>query len=380
MIKSYKIRLFPTKKQEQLMFKHIGSCRYIWNWMLAKQEELHTQGERHLSGFDMINLLKALKNDGEHDWLYECSNTSYQAICRDLERAYEDFFARRSGLPKFKSKKHSKPNFPIRTETLWFDDKCMVHIEKLGKVKFKTDFDLPIGIKASKFFNARISRVNEKWVLTFGMEFENQERPLTDIPMGIDLGVKALCIVAYGNEKIVFSNINKSRTVRLLNKRIKSLHRSISRKYEANKIGKAYIKTRNIEKQENQLRKLYAKISNIRHNYIHQTTHALVSLLPCRVTMEDLNVKRMLHNRYLSKAVQEQCFAEFIRQMQYKCEINGIAFVQADRFYPSSKTCHNCGCVKSDLKLSDRTFICAECGYTEDRDFNAALNLQRYGA
>ena len=380
MIKSYKIRLFPTKKQEQLMFKHIGSCRYIWNWMLAKQEELHTQGERHLSGFDMINLLKALKNDGEHDWLYECSNTSYQAICRDLERAYEDFFARRSGLPKFKSKKHSKPNFPIRTETLWFDDKCMAHIEKLGKVKFKTDFDLPIGIKASKFFNARISRVNEKWILTFGMEFENQERPLTDIPMGIDLGVKDLCIVAYGNEKIVFSNINKSRTVRLLNKRIKSLHRSISRKYEANKIGKAYIKTRNIEKQENQLRKLYAKISNIRHNYIHQTTHALISLLPCRVTMEDLNVKRMLHNRYLSKAVQEQCFAEFIRQMQYKCEINGIAFVQADRFYPSSKTCHNCGCVKSDLKLSDRTFICAECGYTEDRDFNAALNLQRYGA
>ena len=342
--------------------------------MLAKQEELYSQGEKHLSAFGMINLLKPLKNDGE------CSNASYQRVCRDLDDAYRAFFTRSRGCPKFKSRKHSKPSFPVNSESLWLDEDGFAHIDKLKKVKFKTDFALPRGRVKSQFLNARISYKNDKWLLTFGMEFENQERPLTDIPIGIDLGVKDLCVAAHGNEKLVFPNINKSKTVRLIKKRIKSLQRSISRKYEINKVGNAFVKTRNIEKQENLLRKLYARLSNIRNNYIHQTTHTLVSLLPRKVVMEDLNVSGMMKNRHLSKAIQEQCFYELIRQMKYKCEWNGIPFIQADRFYPSSKTCHNCGCVKSDLKLSDRTFICSECGYTEDRDFNAALNLQRYEA
>lgn len=379
MIKSYKIRLFPTKTQEQLMWKHIGSCRYVWNWMLEKQEELYAKGERHLSGFGMINLIPTLKSDGEHDWLNECSSTSLQIICRDLDEAYKLFYAHQSRLPRFKSKKSSKPSFPVRSERLWFDDAGYVHIIKIGKVKYKTDFTLPIGT-GGNFSNARVSYKNDKWLLSIGVEFENQELALTDVPMGIDLGVKELCVVAHGNEKIVFSNINKSKRVRLINKRIKVLQRSISRKYEANKIGNKYVKTNNIQKQEEALRKLYARLSNIRNNYIHQTTHELIYLRPCKIVMEDLDVIGMKKNRHLSKAIQEQCFYEFIRQMRYKCEWHGIPFIQVDRFYPSSKTCHNCGCVKTDLKLSDRTFVCAECGYMEDRDFNAALNLQRYKA
>ena len=379
MIKSYKIRIFPDKEQERLMRKHIGACRYVWNWMLAKQEELYTGGEKHLSSFDMINLINQLKNDGEHSWLYECSHASYQVVCRDLNGAYTAFYSHRSGLPKFKSKKNSKQSFPTRSDALWFDKAGAAHIEKIGKVKFQTDFDIPVG-RGAKFFNARISCVNNKWLLTFGMEFENQELPLTNKPMGVDLGVKDLCIVAYGNDKIIFPNINKSKSMRLLKKRIRSLQRSISRKYIANKVGNEFIKTKNIEKQEALLRKLYARLSNIRNNYIHQTTHKLVSLLPCKIVMEDLDVKQMIKNKYLSEAIQEQCFHEFIRQMRYKCEWSGIPFIQVDRFYPSSKTCHNCGCVKADLKLSDRTFVCDECGYTEDRDFNAALNLQGYEA
>ena len=376
MIKSKKIRLYPTKEQEQLMWKHIGSCRHISNYMLSKQNELYEAEEKHLSHFDMINLLKPLKNDGEHAWLSEISNASLQRACGDLNNAYQNFFKKRSKFPKFKSRKKSKPSFPIR-ETLWFDESGFVHIAKLGKVKFKTDFTPPLGT-GSKFSNPRIANINGKWILSFGIEYENQVFELNDYSMGIDLGIKESAIVAYSDKKLVFTNINKSKTVRLLNKRIKHLQRSISRKYEVNKKGRKYIKTRNIERAEYQLRKLYARLSNIRNNYIHQSTHTLVELLPKRIVMEDLNVTGMMKNRLLSKAIQEQCFYEWIRQLKYKSEWKGIEFIQVDRFYPSSKTCHNCGCIKSNLKLSDRTFICEDCGYTEDRDFNAALNLMSY--
>ena len=197
--------------------------------------------------------------------------------------------------------------------------------------------------------------------------------------MGIDLGIKELAVVAFGNEKYVYHNINKTKKVREIKKRIKHIQKSISRKYkESKKKNGKYITTSNIEKEKKKLRRLHRKVANIRNNYIHQTTHSLVSLMPCRVVMEDLNVLGMMKNRHLSKAIQEQCFYEFIRQMEYKCSWNGIEFEQAYRFYPSSKTCSNCGAIKEDLKLSDRTYVCSECGFMIDRDFNAAINLMKY--
>ena len=377
MIKAYKIRLYPTEEQEQLMWKHIGSCRFIWNWMLAKQEELYKQGEKHLSAFSMIKLLTPLKNDDEHGWLYEVSNTSCQIICRDLDKAYKEFFAKRRGFPKFKSRKRSKPSFPICNEKLRIISDTVMQIQKLGRVKCRIDNRLNADV-TYKFINARITYKNGKWIMTVGIESESQVHELTDKSMGIDLGVKDSAIVAFGSDKIVFPNINKGRQVRLLKKRIKHTQRSISRKYEANRTGNKYNKTKNIEKCEEKLRKLYERLTNIRTNYIHQSTSKLIKLLPCRVVMEDLNISGMMKNKHLSKAIQEQCLSEWIRQMQYKCAWNGIEFIQAYRFYPSSKTCSNCGCVKHDLKLSDRTFVCDECGFTIDRDYQAALNLMRY--
>ena len=378
MIKSFKIRIYPTKSQEALIWKHIGSCRFIWNYMLSEQEKLYDLGERHLSAFDMINLLKPLKNDGEHEWLYEVSNTSLQIACQDLDKAYKSFFKKQSGFPKFKSRKRSKPNYPICATGFYFSE-GKVQIQKLGKVKYKTDFDLPQG-RDAKFSNPRISFINGKWILTFGMECENQTPELTEKRVGIDLGIKDLAVVAIDNESAVFHNINKSRSVRKLKRKIIYLQRSISRKYEQNRVGNKYFKTNNILRQEIKLRRLHARLSNIRSNYIHQCTHYIVSKLPCRVVMEDLNVSGMMKNEHLSKAIQEQCFFEFIRQMKYKCEWNGIEFIQVSRFYPSSKTCSNCGCIKHDLKLSDRTYSCSECGFVIDRDLNAAINLMKYSA
>ena len=379
MIKSYKIRLYPTKEQEALMWKHIGACRYIWNYMLAYQQEQYVNGEKHLSAFDMIKLLTPLKKDGEHEWLCEVSNASLGVVCRDLDKAYKGFFKKIARFPKFKSRKRSKKTYPVKDDRIYFINSKLMHIEKVGKIKYKTDFDLPQG-RGHKFTNPRISNVNGKWILSFGMECESQAPVLTDISMGIDLGVKDLAIAEFNGTKITYRNINKTSKMKRLEKQRRHLERSISRKYEQNRRGNTFVKTNNIMRSEERLKKMYARMTNIRMNYIHQTTHDLVSLLPKRVVMEDLNVTGMMKNRHLSKAIQEQCFGEFIRQMQYKCEWNRIEFVQVGRFYPSSKTCSCCGAIKRDLRLRDRVYVCAECGAEIDRDYNAAINLSRYVA
>ena len=376
MIKSIKIRLYPTKAQEELMWKHVHASRFIYNYMLALQNERYENGEKHLSAFDMNKLLAPLKKQDGFEWLNDVSNHMLCRSCADLSDSFSRFFNKKSRHPKFKNRKKAKSNFPTRSESLYFKDGG-ANIEKVGKVKYKTDYELPQG-RGFKYSNARVSFRNGKWMLSFGIECENQAQELNDYSMGIDLGVKDLAVVSYGDDSLVFHNINKSKTVRTLKRNIKLLQRRISRKYAQNKQGNKFVKTHNIERCEDRLRKMYARLSNIRNNYIHQTTHKLVSLLPKRVAMEDLNVRGMMKNRHLSKAVQEQCFYEFIRQMKYKCEWNGIEFVQVDRFYPSSKTCSCCGNVKRDLRLSDRTYVCNECGFTIDRDLNAAINLMRY--
>lgn len=211
------------------------------------------------------------------------------------------------------------------------------------------------------------------------MECENQTLLKNKYNMGIDLGIKDLAVVACGDKHYVFNNINKSLKVKKINRKIKELQRDISRKYVVSKQQYGcYKKSNNIVKKENQLTKLHTKVANIRKNYIHQTTHFLVSLLPQRVVMEDLDITRMMQNRYLNQFIGEQCWYEFIRQMKYKCEWNDIEFIQVDTFYPSSKTCSVCGCVKNNLKLSDRTYVCKDCGNVIDRDLNAAINLMRY--
>lgn len=379
MIKGFKIRIYPTKEQEELMWKHVGACRYIWNYMLALQEERYKNGEKHLSAFDMIKLLTPLKHDGKHDWLNEVSIGSLQTVCCDLDKAYTQCFKHTACKPRFKSRKKTKPSFPVLCDRFYIVNERMLMVPKIGRVCYKTDFNLSIG-RCHKFTNPRASYDNGKWFVSFGIECENQAPMLTDKTMGIDLGVKELATVAYGDEQIVYHNINKSKKMRNLERKLKHLQRSISRKYEANKQGKRYVKTNNIVRQEDKLRKVYRRMSNIRNNYIHQTTHELISMLPSKVVMEDLNVIGMLKNKHLSRVISEQCFYEFIRQMQYKCEWNGIEFIQVDRFYPSSQTCSCCGSIKKNLKLSDRTYVCDVCGAKLDRDYNAALNLMRYAA
>lgn len=379
MIKSYKIRLNPTPDQEKLLWSHVHTARFIWNWALGYQQEYYKSGGKYLSAFSMSKLLTQLKNSGYVEWLKDVSSHTLRRVLLDQDIAYKMFFNKIRGYPKFKYKDSGKSSFPVHSENMNFSPKG-VRLERLGRVAFQTNYKIPEGTNV-KFWDARIRYVNSKWILTFGLKCESQTLDLTEIPLGIDLGVKDLAVVAFGDTTFKFPNINKSARVRKLTKKLKHLQRVISRKYEvSNKLHPhaKWQKTKLILKYEMLSRKVYAKLHNIRFNYIHQITHTLVSYLPKVVGMEDLNVMGMMKNKHLSRAIQEQCFAEFIRQMKYKCEYYGIQFVQAPRFYPSSKTCSHCNNIKKDLKLSDRTYTCTDCGTVFDRDYNAAINLMRY--
>ncbi len=374
MKKSFKIRLLPTEEQEILMWKSIGCSRFAYNWALNRSNELYKQGVK----YNMSNIRKEftqLKKQEGFKWLNEVSNTTMVESMRNLDKAFKTFFKTKIGYPKFKSKRKSKQSFYVRCDNLYFlEEKC--NIEKIGKVKYKTNYKIPQGRNVIKFSNPYCSYDGKYWYLSFSMEVEENQTTLNkDLSIGIDLGVKDLAICSNG---MIFKNINKTKKVKRINKKLKRLQRKVSKKYELNKQGNKYIKTKNIIKLEKQIKIIHRKLSNIRHNYIHQTTSTLIKERPYRIVMEDLNVKGMMKNKHLSKAIVEQGFYEFKRQIEYKCNFNGIEFVQVDRFYPSSKTCSCCGNIKKDLKLKDRVYKCDNCGLEIDRDYNASLNLMNY--
>ena len=380
MYKGYTIRIYPTKNQEELLRKHIGCCRFIWNHMIEVQKTRYQNGEKYLNRFGMIKLIPLIKK--EYEWLNEVSNHSLQLICKDVNTAYQRFFKKISNYPKFKSKKTSKLSYPVRNESnAFYFKENVVQISKVGKVKYKADYKNLNLEEISKFSNVRISNENDKWILTFSIEYENQVQTTEKKGnLGIDLGVGRLAVVSHNGKKLEYKNINKSKRIKQLKQKLKHVQRVISRKYEVgNKLNdKKYQKTNQILKYEKLLKRIYRKISNIRKDQRHKVTRELVNLNPSVVIMEDLNVKGMMKNKHLSRSIAEMGFNDFIRIMKYKCEESNIKFFQVDRFFPSSKTCSHCGCIHKNLKLSDRIFECPSCGFTIDRDFNAAMNLENY--
>ena len=366
MILSKKVRLYPSEIQEKKLWQSVGTARFIYNWTLSKQEENYKNGGKFISDGILRKELTKLKKN-ELNWLNEVSNNVSKQAVKDACNAYKRFFNGLSDKPRFKSRKNSKKSFYNDNIKLKVKENRLVNIEKVGWIK--TNEQLPIGVKYS---NPRISYDNKYWYISVGIEKEEVKEDLTDVSLGIDLGLKILAICSDGT---VFKNINKSNVVRKIEKRLKRLQRQVSRKYEQNKKGKEYVKTKNIIKFEKQIQQVHRRLANIRNNYLHKTTTSIVKTKPYRVVIEDLNVKGMMKNKHLSDSIRKQGFYEFKRQLEYKCKFRGIELVVADRFYPSSKTCSQCGKVKKDLKLKDRVYKCS-CGLSIDRDLNASINLK----
>ena len=383
MIKSIKVMLLPNNKQNTKMFQYSNTARFAYNWAIAREQENYKTGGKFITDNDLRKEFTQLKKQEEYQWLNEVSNNVTKQAIKDACNTYKRFFKGQCSYPRFKSKRKSTPSFYQDNVKIQFTE-THVKLEKISESTKKNKVKLN-WIKLAeknkiptdcKYMNPRVTFDGLNWWISVGIEYDNS----TVIPMndgiGIDLGIKDLAICS---DETTYKNINKTIKVKKLKKKQRRLQRKISRKYLKNKKGGSYCKTRNIIKSEKKLLKTNRRLTNIRKNYLHQTTTEIINREPMFIVMESLNVQGMMKNRHLSKAVQQQSLFEFKRQIEYKCLWNNIRFVQADKWYPSSKTCSECGSIKKNLKLSDREYACAECGCVIDRDFNASINLMRLG-
>lgn len=382
MIKAIKVMLIPNNIQETRMFQYSDAARFAYNWALAREKENYEKSNKFIPDTELRKEFTRLRNSDEYAWLQKISSNVVKQAIKDAGSAYKNFFKGIQKYPKFKSKKKSRPKFYQDNTKIRFSE---THVkfekfssskkpnkQKLNWVKLAEHGRIPIN---AKYMNPRISFDGLNWWISVCVEFPDCKEKLNDNGIGIDLGIKDLAICSDNN---IYKNINKSQTIKKIEKHKRRLQRSMSRKYEQNKKKGKYCKTKNIIKSEKLLLKVNHRLTNIRENYLHQTTSEIVNRKPRFICIEDLNVSGMMKNRHLSKAIQNQKFFEFRRQLEYKCDNKGIRLIIADRFYPSSKLCSCCGKIKKDLKLSDRIYKC-ECGNVIDRDFQASLNLRNYG-
>lgn len=384
MIKSIKVMLKPNNKQLTKMFQYSGASRFAYNWTLAKQQENYKNGGKFISDGILRKEFTQLKKTKEFAWLSSISNNVTKQAIKDACNAYKRFFKGQSKFPKFKSKRRSRHSFyqdnikikftNTHVKVEGFSMSKKQNKQKLNWIRLAEKDRIPFGENV-KYMSPRFTFDGLNWWVSVGIETDINYSPPQSEGIGIDLGIKELAVCSDGN---VFKNINKSNKIKRLEKKKRRLQRKVSRKYLINKKGERYQKTCNIIKSEKQLLKVSRKLTNTRHNYLHHITSEIVDRKPKFIVLEDLNVNGMIKNKHLAKAVQQQSFYEFRRQLEYKSKWNNIQFILANRWFPSSKLCSCCGQIKKDLKLSDRIYQC-DCGNKIDRDYQASLNLKNYG-
>ena len=382
LLKSFKTEISPTAEQKNKIDRTIGTCRFVYNFYLAHNREIYEQESRFVSGYDFSIWLNNnyIPNNPEFSWIKEVSSKSVKQSIMNAQKAFKNFFDKKTNFPKWKKKSNSdvKMYFVRNNKT---DCQCMRHkinIPTLGWMRLKEKGYIPTSKDGYIIKSGTVSCKAGRYYVSVLIEIPENEKPvLNHFGMGVDLGVKDFAVCSDGK---VYKNINKSSRIRKLEKKLKREQRRLSRKYESLKKSKNNLKgeatRQNIRKQKLKVQKLYHKLDCIRTDYINKVVSGLVKTKPMWITLENLNISGMMKNRHLSKAVAQQKFFEFRTKLTAKCKEYGIELRLVDRFYPSSKLCHQCGCLKSDLKLSDRTYTCLECGYTADRDFNASLNLR----
>ena len=376
LLKSFKTEINPTEEQKARIRRTIGTCRYVYNFYLGHNKALHDNGEKFMTGksFSLWLNNEYIPDNPDKTWIREVYSKAVKKSIEDGCTAFTRFFKHQSDFPKFKKKgKSDVKMYFVRNNPK--DCQCERHrlkIPTLGWIRIKEKGYIPttkdgymirsgtVSVKAGRFYVSVLVEIPDV----------NINNNLNE-GIGIDLGLKDFAIISNGK---TYRNINKSAGLKKLEKQLIREQRSLSRKYENLKKGESTQRA-NIQKQKLKVQKLHHKMDNIRTDYINKTIAEIVKTKPSYITIEDLNVKGMMKNRCLSKAVASQKFYEFRTRLKAKCDENGIELRVADRFYPSSKTCHHCGSVRKNLKLSDRIYRC-ECGYVADRDLNAALNLK----
>ena len=391
LIRAFKTEIAPTNEQKIKIIRSIGVARFLYNQYIAYNRRLYKMYQRgqldekqkHFVTANDFNKYVNHKLKKELPWIDQCGSKARKKSLVNAEQAFHRFFSGMSMFPKFKKKANQnvKLYFPKNNKGDWRIWRHKLMIPTLKQTRLKEFGYLPVGAKvingtvsykAGRFYVSVVVDIDEK--SKYNKDLEASYHTVTE-GIGIDLGVKDLAIVSDGK---VFKNINKGSKVKRLEKRLRREQRCFSRKYEfIKKRGdKTATTSANIEKQKLKVQKLHQRITRIREDYENKTVHEIVKQKPRFITVEDLNVKGMMKNRYIAKAIAAQRFFSLLSKLKRKAEIIGIEFRIVDRFYPSSKTCHACGHIHKGLKLKDRVYVCPECGYMADRDYNASLNLR----
>ena len=376
MLKSFKTEINPSEEQKVKIRKTIGTCRFIYNFYLAHNKELHENGKKFMSSnkFRVWLNNEYVPKHPEYSWIKEAYSKAVTQAVNNGQTAFTRFFNHKSAFPRFKKKGKSnvKMYFVKNNPKDCRCERHRINIPSLGWVRIKEKGYIPTTKDGYVIKSGHVSIKADRYYVSVLIEIpDNRIANNSNEGIGIDLGLKDFAVVSNGTS---YKNINKSAKLKKLEKQLIREQRSLSRKYENVKKGGSTQRA-NIQKQRLKVQKLHHRIDNIRTDYINKTIAEIVKTKPSYITIEDLNVSGMMKNKHLSKAIASQKFYEFRTKLQAKCNENGIELRVVDRWFPSSKTCHCCGAIKKDLKLSDRTFTC-DCGYIEDRDFNAALNLR----
>lgn len=391
MLKAFKTEIAPTKEQKEKIIRSIGIARFLYNQYIAYNKKLYKMYQRGLLDERQKHFVSANDFDKyvNHSlklklpWIDECGSKARKKSLVNAEAAFKKFFRSEAGFPQFKKKSNQdvKLYFPKNNKGDWTIWRHKLMIPTLKQVKLKEFGYLPV---CAKVTNGTVSYEAGRFYVSVVVDIDEKSRYNKDLEIsyhtitagvGIDLGIKDLAVVSNGK---VFKNINKTSKVIRLEKRLRREQRRLSRKYEFKKKkgGKTATASANIEKQKLKVQKLHQRINQIRKDYENKVVHEMIKQKPCFITVEDLNVKGMMKNRHLAQAVAAQRLNCVLTKLKRKAEIIGIEMRIVDRFYPSSKTCHACGHMHKGLKLKDRVYVCPKCGYTEDRDFNASLNLR----
>ena len=375
LLKSFKTEINPTPEQKTKINKTIGTCRYIYNFYLSHNKELYDENKDFMTGRDFSVWLnnEYIPNNPDMLWIKEVSTKSVKKSIENGYTAFSRFFKHQSAFPKFKKKGKSdvKMYFVRNNPTDCLCERHRLKIPTLGWVRIKEKGYIPTTKDGFTIRSGTISIKAGRYYVSALVEVPNKVTSSNySTGIGIDLGLKDFAIISNGK---TYKNINKSARLKKLEKQLCREQRCLSRRYKNSKKGESTQK--NIQKQVLRVQKLYHRINNIHTDYINKTIAEIVKTKPSYITIESLNVSGMMKNQHLSKAVASQKFYEFRTKLKAKCAENGIELRIVDRWYPSSKLCHCCGSIKKDLKLSDRTYRC-DCGYVEDRDFNASLNLR----
>jgi putative transposase len=374
-MRAYKTEINHTPEQKQIIHQTIGVCRFIYNFYLTRNKEVYSKEKRFVTAYDFFKWLnnEFIPNNPEDNWIKDVSSKAVKQSMVYGEKAFKKFFKGEANFPRFKKKKKNdvKAYFPKNNKTDWVIERHKVKIPTIGFVKLKEKGYIPtntdvtsgtVSYEAGRYYVSVL--VKEETIHNYIFYSEG---------IGIDLGVKEFVVVSDGNEK---KNINKTKRNKKIEKKLKREQRRLSKKYENKKKGVATNSAKNIDKQIHKVQKLHQRLKNIRHNYVNETVSELVKNKPKSITIENLNVKGMIKNRHLSKAIAQQNFYYFRTKLENKCKQNGIELRIVSKWYPSSKMCACFGSIKKDLRLSDRVYICEECGFEIDRDLNAAINLE----